>query len=266
MRQRVAVALIVMSASAAHAQGNFEIQVYGSETVPPNRTMIELHNNMAALGTTHDTEGVRPTEHALHETLEITQGWTPWFETGFYLFTSVQPGQGWEWVGDHIRPRIRVPEWWHWPIGVSLSSELGYQRRRYSVDTWTVELRPIIDAQLGPWYVSANPAFERAIEGQSVRAGWEFTPAMKIDREIVLPVSIGVEYYGAVGPVDHFDRPHDQQHLLFGVLDLDLGSNWELNFGVGAGLTPTTDSLIIKSILGYRFDFFGSTTSPTSMH
>ena len=44
-----------------------------------------------------------------HETVEITHGFTPWFETGFYVFTSIQPGRGWEWVGDHVRPRVRIP-------------------------------------------------------------------------------------------------------------------------------------------------------------
>ena len=41
------------------------------------------------------------------------------------------------------------------------------------------------------------------------------------------------------------------------MVDLDLGENWEFNLGIGAGLTPATDSLILKSIIGYRFDFFG---------
>ena len=50
-----------------------------------------------------------------------------------------------QWVGDHIRPRVRVPESWRWPVGVSLSTEVGYQRAVYSPDTWTWEIRPIVD-------------------------------------------------------------------------------------------------------------------------
>lgn len=73
------------------AQGNFEIQVYGSETVPSGQTMIELHSNVAVKGTTRREAGVEPTQHAAHETIEITQGFTPCFEIGFYIFTSVQP-------------------------------------------------------------------------------------------------------------------------------------------------------------------------------
>lgn len=50
---------------------------------------------------------------------------------------SEQNGYGVQWVGDHIRPRVRVPTSWHWPVGVSLSTEIGYQRPVYSLDTWT---------------------------------------------------------------------------------------------------------------------------------
>src|SRR5207248_11116795 len=68
-------------------------------------------------------DGLEPTDGAVHETIEITQGFTDWLETGFYIFTSIHRGDGWEWVGDHIRPRVRAPESWHWPVGVSLRSE-----------------------------------------------------------------------------------------------------------------------------------------------
>src|SRR5690349_23086795 len=93
-------------------------QVYGSDTVPAGKTMVELHSNFAVQGARDEVNGVLPSIHALHETMEITHGFTPWFETGFYLFSSIQPEHGWEWVGDHIRPRVAVPAEWHWPVGV----------------------------------------------------------------------------------------------------------------------------------------------------
>ena len=121
----------------ARAQDNYEIQVYGASLVPAQRTMVELHSNYTVEGRTGVVDGLLPTEDAFHETVEITHGFTPWLEVGFYVFTSVRDGNGWSWVGDHIRPRIAVPESWHWPVGVSLSTEFGYQRRAFSTDTWT---------------------------------------------------------------------------------------------------------------------------------
>src|SRR5689334_13098063 len=140
-----AVCGILFLAASAAAQDNYEIQVYPYETVEPGATMLELHSNFTASGRKVAEDGVLPTNHQVHETVEITHGWNDWFETGFYIFTSAGPGQGWKWVGDHIRPRVRIPEKWHWPVGVSLSTEFGYQRPIFSADTWTLEIRPIID-------------------------------------------------------------------------------------------------------------------------
>lgn len=92
----LAVPLLLLAfASPTRAQENFEIQVYGSETMAPGTTMIELHTNSALRGSTRKEDGVLPTQRAVHETVEITHGWIPWFETGFYLFTSIQPDGTW---------------------------------------------------------------------------------------------------------------------------------------------------------------------------
>src|SRR5208337_1780256 len=136
VRVLAALLLILLPAASLRAQGNYEVQVYGSEMVPPTRTMVELHSNFTFEGSKTEVDGVRPDNHALHETIEITQGFTSWFETGFYIFMGYRTGEGYQWVGDHIRPRVRIPEEWHWPVNVSLSTEIGYQRRSYSPDTW----------------------------------------------------------------------------------------------------------------------------------
>ena len=258
-----ALALSVgLTPSPALAQGNFEIQVYGSELTAPGQTMIELHSNTAVKGTTRTEDGVVRTQGAVHETLEITHGFTPWFETGFYLFTSIQPDSGWEWVGDHIRPRVRVPGSWGWPVGVSLSNEIGYQRRAFSSDTWTWEIRPIIDQKLGAWYWSFNPALEKSLKGENSGSGFAFTPAAKVSHDVTSRVAAGLEYYGDIGPISHIDPPRKQQHMIFPVVDVDLGPRWEFNLGVGAGLTSSTDRLIIKMILGYRFGPLSAPAEP----
>ena len=66
-------------------------------------------------------------------------------------------------------------------------------------------------------------------------------------------VSPGIEYYGTLGPVGNFPPASQQQHQLYAVVDLNVDPRWEINFGVGAGLTRATDGLIIKMILGRRF-------------
>jgi hypothetical protein len=256
-------------ANTLHGQDNYEIQVYGADTVPANDTMVELHSNFtvsgsqAAPGSTRTIDNLEPTNHAEHETVEITHGWTPWFETGFYIFTSINGNDGWQWVGDHIRPRVRVPDSWHWPVGVSLSTEVGYQRPLFSPDTWTWEIRPIVDKKIGGWYLSFNPSLERSWHGASVSKGVEFSPNFKVSYDFLKfkssgytkVVSGGLEYYGALGPVTGFDPAADQEQQFVPSIDIDVSPVWEINFGVGIGTTRSTDHLIVKGIIGRRFSF-----------
>ena len=217
--------------------------------------MVELHSNFTLMGRRYEIDGVYPTNHQEHETIEITTGINNWAEVGFYIFTSEQNGHGVQWVGDHIRPRVRVPDSWHWPVGVSLSTEVGYQRAVYSPDTWTWEIRPIVDKSIGRWYFAVNPALERTWHGPDVAQGVGFAPARQDQLRLQQVVSGGFEYYADYGRLGSFYTLHEQQQQIFAVTDLNVSPKWEINIGVGVGPTAGTDHLIIKGILGRRFDW-----------
>ncbi len=249
------VSAVLVLAAWACAQDNYEIQVYDSDLAPAHTTMVEVHSNFTVEGSTTVIDGMLPTNHQEHETLELTQGINNWMEVGFYVFSSIQPHGGWQWVGDHIRPRVSAPESWHWPVGVSLSMEFGYQRAAFSADTWTIELRPIVDRKLGKWYLAFNPALDRSFHGPSVRQGVTFSPAGKFSYDITKKIAGGLEYYGSYGAVTGFDPLRDQQQQFFPTIDLNLSPEWEFNFGVGVGATRSTDHLIVKGIIGRRFSW-----------
>lgn len=252
------IALALLVASPARAQDNYEIQVYGAELVPVGVTMLELHSNYTFDGV-DGTSGVLSSRHALHETVEITHGFSDWLEVGFYVFTSAQAGTGWQWVGDHIRPRLSAPARWHWPVGVSLSQEIGYQRRAYSEDTWTWEIRPIVDRRFGPLYISLNPVFDRVLKGPGAGDGFGFSPNAQVTVDVSPKVTAALEYYGGFGAVrDPVPLNRSAQQIIPAV-DLDLGPDWEFNLGLGVGLTPATDRLLVKMILGRRL---GGTRAP----
>jgi hypothetical protein len=243
----------LLFAVSCAAQENYEIQVYGSETVAPRTTMLELHSNFTFQGSKETIDGVLPTEHALHETVEITQGLTSWSEVGFYIFTSARNGQGWQWVGDHIRPRVRAPDSWHWPVGASLSIEFGYQRPNYSTSAWNIEIRPIVDQQKGRLYWSFNPAFDRGIVGLPSDQQWSFSPDAKISWDFTKVVAFGLEYYGGWGPVSTLYPFTLQSQQFVPAFDVNVSPNWEINFGVGVGVTAGTDHMLMKAIIGRRF-------------
>jgi hypothetical protein len=216
--------------------------------------MVELHSNFTAKGVKQSADGTLPTNHALHETLEVTHGFSEWLEVGTYLFSSVQPDGSWKFVGTHLRPRVSVPERYGLPVGLSLSTEIGYQRSEFSRDTWTLEIRPIVDKQLGKFYVAFNPTLGRSFHGPGAANGVGFEPNAKFSYSIVKRIAAGLEYYSSCGPITGFDPLRDQSHQILPAVDVDFGEQWEFNFGVGWGVTQATDRLLVKAIIGYRFD------------
>lgn len=254
MRSTLLFALLLLfTFTRLKAQDNYEIQVYGSQTVEKGHTMLELHSNFTFDGSKIGSGGELPTNHVFHETIEITHGWTPWFETGFYFFNTLGSNGRTAYVGSHIRPRIAVPDSWHWPAGVSLSMEFGFQKSAYSANTCSLEIRPIIDKKWGKFYISFNPTLEQSFAGPDKNSGLIFSPNLKQSYDVSKVVALGFEYYGSTGPFFHYDPIQQQDHQLFIATDLNFDPNWEFNAGFGFGLTNSTDNGILKVIIGRRF-------------
>jgi hypothetical protein len=235
------------------AQDNYEIQVYGSETVEKGRTMVELHSNYTANGSTTGSSGELPDNHVVHETVEITHGWTPWFETGFYFFNSIGSDGRTAYVGSHIRPRVAAPLSWNWPFGVSISTEFGFQKKQFSANTTTLEIRPIIDKKWNKLYLSVNPTLEKSFVGPDANRGMIFSPNVKGSYDITKAVALGLEYYGSTGPFFNYYPYQQEEQQLFIATDLNVSLDWEFNGGIGTGFTDSTDKLIFKIIVGRRF-------------
>jgi hypothetical protein len=212
--------------------------------------MFELHSNFTTRGSTTSFDGTVPTNHAIHETLEITRGLNSWSEMGFYLFSSQNPGEGYQFVGTHIRPRVTAPQSWGWPVGVSISQEFGWAQTKYSADDWTYELRPIVDKEMGRFYAAFNPVLGKSLHGPASAEPFEFTPQGQIGFDATPKVNLALEYYGAWGTTKALAPTAGQSHQLFYALNYDFGPEWEFNVAYGAGLKNADN--IVKMIIGRR--------------
>ncbi len=234
------------------AQDNYEIQVYPSETISKKSTMFELHSNMAFDGFRKSENNTVPTNTMQRETIEITHGINDWFEIGFYLFNAIGDNKRTGFVGSHIRPRVKIPDAWHLPVGLSLGGEFGYQNKSYATDDLTLEIRGIIDKKWKKWYWAFNAAFDKSLSGINKNKEFEFAPSLKGSYNINEKIALGLEYYNSAGSLTHFYSYEQQQHLLFAAIDLDWSPKWEFNAGYGIGFTSATENKIIKVILGYK--------------
>lgn len=77
----------------------------------------------------------------------------------------------------------------------------------------------------------------------------EFLPAARIARKFSGDLALGVEYYSALGPFGRFSTFNEQQHDIYAVVDFKVG-RFDVNAGLGYGLTGGSDRLMAKLILG----------------
>jgi len=248
------VSCLLLASLDTEAQGAYEIQVYASPTMPKGATIFELHSNYTIKGNKMVVDGVYPTHKALNETIEITTGVVKNYEMGFYFFTSAPDSGHYSVVGVNFRHRVQVPDSWGWPVGVSLSAEVGYQKRAFNASPWNGEIRPIVDKQIKNLYVSLNPTLELNFQNNDDKGeAVEFAPNFKAYYLVTKLVGVGFETYSNFGPVFNWSSSHLQEHQIFATVDLFWSPLWEFNAGVGWGLNDNTDPLVAKLILGRRF-------------
>src|SRR5262249_23243314 len=112
----------------------------------------------------------------------------------------------------------------------------------FDADQAELELRPIIEKQLGAFMIELNPIFEKPIAD----ALWEFGGSYGVYYRATRELSPGLEYYNALGPIANTDPSSEQQHYLMPVVYGALGGGIEYNAGVGFGLTENSDNVIVK--------------------
>ncbi|MEN9701748.1 MAG: hypothetical protein RIR55_1074 [Bacteroidota bacterium] len=232
--------------NTSFAQDANEIQVYGSATTPKYTTMIELHNNYTFKGPKFNQD-----YHPFLQTLEVTTGISENFEFGFYVFTYNNNGKT-QYTGSNIRPRVKAPDEWNLPIGLSLSSEIGCSIDPENKEKeWGTEIRPIMDKTIGDHYLSFNPSF-----GVSFTKGtYLFEPNFKYAYSASKKANIGFEYYGNTGTVFSPYKLPEQEHQFYAVIDLFIHPLYEFNLGIGKGLTDASNGTTIKCYVGRRINW-----------
>ncbi len=253
MSARIAPLLLLVLSAPLCAQDAFEIQVYEYATVPAGRWDLETHLNYVAKGSTVGVGDVAPTEHQTHLTFELTRGITPFFEMAGYLVLANLPGDGPDFAGWRLRPRVSAPEEWHLPVGLSLSLEVGFPRPTYEENSVTLEVRPVIEKAFGPVQIDVNPVVGHALKGPGTSEGWDFEPGARLAVTVIPPVDVSVEYYGSLGSVTDLLPSNQQVHLFFLGGDVSLTNDIVWNVGVGLAATDMGDQTILKTRLGWIF-------------
>ncbi len=230
------------------------MQVYESEIVPANQYELDLHNIFVQNGSRGWEGTVAPSNQQAHLALEFTRGMNDWFEMGSYLLFAHRPGGANDFAGFRLRPRVKAPDAWSLPVGLSLSAEIGFPQLQYEPNHVTLEIRPIIDKTVGRWKFDINPIVTFAFNGPEAGEGMGLEPEGMIAYEIAPDqLRLMVEYYTALGPARHVLPARQEVHMLYPKIEYAFSPLVTVNAGVGKGLTDASDSFTWALRLTFNF-------------
>jgi len=243
----VVAAALAVAPRAALAVDAFEIQVYDGTANPAGGAGLELHVNDVARGLTAAPAPELAPNHQAHFTLEPSYGVTPNWELGGYLQGALRSDGAFDFAGAKLRSKLVTTRAWSSRGRLGLNVEVSGVPRRYEADGWSLELRPIAARDVGPLRLAANPIVAVSLTG----GGASFEPAAQALYEVPGMFSLGLEYYAGLGGLVHLPAPREQEHYLYEVANLLCVRSFELNVGVGEGLTRASNAFVAKLILGY---------------
>jgi len=243
--------VLLVFAGRVSAQNLFEVQVFPDEILDRGETEVEFHSVLMPSGTRLPDRMVDHNSH-LHLSFELAHGWSDRFETGVFLETSPSLDDSHAaFTGFHFRPKFRFSEWQRFPFHVSVSLEYAFVKQPGDEDfRQALAVTPILERHLGAFEMSFNPAFDIALKGPDAGESPVFAPSAKLASRTSRIMWLGVEYYAETGPIKHFEPLSEQHHLVFPTVDIRGKSGWNLNLGVGRGLTGGSEHWVVKSIMG----------------
>ncbi len=256
------VGVLMLSTSPARAVDLFEIQVYQADINRPWHFGLETHINYTIDGRRIPSyPGEQPPNHVGRLTLEPALGITEFLELGGYLQNMINGDGQYRFSGVKFRAKFVAPERYTGKFFFGMNVEVGRVPRAVEQAGWANEFRPILGWYDGHWLFAANPIIGYAMSGPE-KFKPDFEPAVKFGYNTQRGFMLGAEYYAGLGPLTSLAPRHEQEHLLFLAFDLaetaeDSAKDepaWELNVGLGKGLTQATpQQWIAKAIVGHSF-------------
>jgi len=248
----IACTLVLLSCGPrAFAALPDEIQVYVDDLNDPGQAGLQLHVNTTPVGVTEpDYPGENLAVHATRFTFEPSYGINRNWEAGAYLPLVMNADGGLRAAGFRLRlkwvPIRPAPEAAGFFLGAN--GELGQVQSRFEINRREFELRPLLGWHNADWLLAVNPVLTFTLRGPDAGHPPEFAPSYKFARTIAQGIATGLEYYTDVGTIADIEALSDQKRTLYWAFDIDR-KPWNVNFGIGRGLTSSTDRWTVKMII-----------------
>jgi len=228
-----------------------EIQVYVDDLNAAGVPGLQLHLNTTPVGlSTPEYPGESLARGGVRLTAEFAYGLGHDLEAGAYLPVVHESDGDLRLPGAKLRLKwvpVRPAEG-EAGLFAGLNGELSQVQYRFESERRNFELRPMIGWHNEQWLLACNPVLEFALAGPDRHDAPGFQPSVKVSRSVARGIAAGLEYYADTGTLTHTDPWSDQSHTLYLALDIDR-KPWNINLGIGRGLTPSTDRWTVKMII-----------------
>ena len=239
-------AALLAAPATAFAQTD-EIQVYDGGLAPAGTFNLTWHNNFTPKGiATPAFPGGVVADQSFNGVTEWALGVTRWFEAGLYLpLYTHDKNLGWGVDGFKLRALFAVPNADDRTFFYGANFEFSINARRWDEKRFTSEVRPIIGWHLKPWDIIVNPIVDTSYDGLG---NFEFVPAARVAYNFPSGWTLAAEEYDDFGPLHRFVPGAEQAHQLYAVVDRTW-KDWDIEAGIGVGMTDASDRLTLKLIV-----------------
>lgn len=245
------IAALAVGSAAARAASE-EIQVYMDDLTAPGKFGADIHNNYVISGSNEPPyEGGQPPHHIYRLTPEFYYGVTDTFELGLYVLSSAGSRSAGHLDGGKLRAKYIAPHdeqrggFW------GLNLEIGKTNLRVSETPWNAQLKGIYGRRSGRWTFAVNPNIDWSLSSSIRNSG-----ALEIDTKVAYRLNagyeLGFESYNELGPLRRPGNLNEQSQTLYAVIDTEV-KGFDLNAGIGRGLTDASDRWVLKFIVGIHY-------------
>lgn len=254
-RTLAAALLVSLLASPAHAELKDAFQVHTDKISDAGQFGMDLQFNTTLRGRdTPDYPGEVVPHHGRRFTTGFAYGLATNWEAGLTLPVNREAGGNTQLAGVKLslkwlalNPGEAEAGWF-----LGANAELARLKHRFSESRSCAELLLMAGWRNADWMLAVNPKFGWPLS-DGLRSGTaDFSIAAKLARRVVPDVSVGVELFSDLGTTRRILPTREQGHVLFTTIDAHV-SGWDLNFGVGRGLTKSADDLTLKAMVGVPF-------------
>jgi hypothetical protein len=240
---RIAAVALFTTPIAGFAQTD-EIQVYDAAIAEKGKFNLMLHNNFTPRGlkTPAFPGGIVP-DKTLVGVSEWAYGVTDWFEAGLYMPLYSFNKDGGSFNGFKLRALFTTPKAEERRFFYGVNFEFSVNAKQWDPRRITSEIRPIVGWHLHPVDVIVNPILDTSYTG-GVKS-LDFAPGVRVAYNFAPKWAAAAEEYADYGPLREFYPATAQSHQIYAVID-HTGKTFNIEAGIGFGLTAATDKLTLK--------------------